>query len=149
MTEQLQFLSAYCADPGPRRALMALLAAVHGPDLSEFDRLGFWDPEYRPYSFADGDRVVANFSVFPLPIRRAGRAVAAGGMSSVATLPADRGLFKWLLAERTPVSDRLAVCRHDGYFLHHCLANPAWRLAYLIDHDALVVSERRGPTVLC
>ena len=56
MTEQLRYLSAYCGEPGPRRALMALLLAVHGLDLSDFDRLGFRDPEYRPYSFADGDR---------------------------------------------------------------------------------------------
>ncbi len=55
MSEQLRFLSAYCDDPGLRRGLMALLATVRDLDLSDFDRLGFWDSEYRPYSFAEGD----------------------------------------------------------------------------------------------
>jgi GNAT superfamily N-acetyltransferase len=95
----LEYRAAFQHDPAGRRAANENIMAVHELDLTRWDERIGWDPDYVPFAFFDGDRVVALTCIYVLDmiVRREWRRVAQ--VSSVATLPEYR--MRGLNAELT------------------------------------------------
>jgi hypothetical protein len=90
----LHFDHSYCENLLKRRALIALFETVFGISsdfLLRFYERGYWDPTYRPFSFFEGNKVVANVSMFDMPLVINGQDVKAAGIQSVMTHPPYRG----------------------------------------------------------
>jgi len=90
----LHFDHSYCDNPLKREALIVLFETVFGISsdfLLRFYERGYWDPTYRPFSFFEGDMVVANVSMFDMPLVINGMNVKAAGIQSVMTHPSYRG----------------------------------------------------------
>ena len=112
----LSFRSRYWDDHPARDAFERFLVAIHGLDLTEWKRRGFWDrDDYLPFSLFDGDRVVASLCVYSMDMVIDGMPRRLGQLSGVGTAPGlrRRGLNRWLtrraVAELGPI--------HDGFFL--------------------------------
>ena len=103
-----EFRSGYTEDASGRAAIKRLLREQFALELDEFEARGFWDPGYLPFSYFEGDRVVSNVSLFPMPLMVAGRTVAAAGIQSVATVPEyrGRGLIRELMERVLEYADR-------------------------------------------
>jgi len=83
---------AYYNDPRYRRGLNEFARQVFGGlDFAPWNRLGYEFPEYTPFSFLDGDRVVANVSASLMNLTVAGRKITAIQIGTVASLPEFRG----------------------------------------------------------
>jgi GNAT superfamily N-acetyltransferase len=100
----LHFDHSYCDNHLKRKALIALFEMVFGISsdfLSCFYERGYWDPTYRPYSFFKGNKVVANVSMFDMPLVINGQNVKAAGIQSVMTYPSyqGKGLIRKLFVE--------------------------------------------------
>lgn len=90
----LEFVSRYSNDETTREHLYPLFEAVFEIPvdvLKDFHQRGFWDPTYRPYTLFDGERAVANASMFSMPLMIKGKQVQAAGIQSVMTHPEHRG----------------------------------------------------------
>jgi GNAT superfamily N-acetyltransferase len=95
---------SYIGDGSKRESLITLFQVVFGfsPDfLRAFYEKGYWDPSYRPFSYFDGQRAVANVSIFDMPLVINGKEVKAAGIQSVMTHPDYRrkGLIRRLFHE--------------------------------------------------
>jgi GNAT superfamily N-acetyltransferase len=114
--DDLRYRNRYWDDRPAREAFQRFLIEIHGLDLGEWERRGFWDREhYLPYSLFDGDRVVASLCVYSLDLRVDGERRRIGQFSGVGTAPGRRrqGLNRWL-TERA--IEELGPS-HDGFFL--------------------------------
>jgi GNAT superfamily N-acetyltransferase len=90
----LSFSHSYSFDNKKRNALIELFEPCFGipaAALQEYYEAGHWDPTYRPFSLFEGERVVANVSLFDFPVVINGRAVKAAGIQSVMVHPDKRG----------------------------------------------------------
>jgi GNAT superfamily N-acetyltransferase len=115
--EVLVFRSAYWDDPAARAAFKSFLIDIHGLDLSEWERCGYWDERYVPYSLFDGSgRVAASACLYSMDAVLGGRRCVLGQLSAMGTRPElrRRGLARRLL-ERA-MSDSAAE-GHAGTFL--------------------------------
>ncbi|WP_139488011.1 GNAT family N-acetyltransferase [Brevibacillus dissolubilis] len=91
----LNFFSKYSSDQDMRERLYPLFDAVFGIPvdvLRDFYARGFWNPSYQPYTLFDGERAVANASMFDMPLVINGTQIHAAGIQSVMTHPEYRGL---------------------------------------------------------
>lgn len=61
--EELIFLKDYKSDEKLRKSFNGLATKVFGIDFERWYQQGFWSNRYIPFSYADGDKVVANVSV--------------------------------------------------------------------------------------
>jgi GNAT superfamily N-acetyltransferase len=111
----LSLRTEYWGDPEARRAFREFLVRIHGLDLSEWESRGFWDPTYTPFSFFEGDRIVASVCVYSLAAVVDRRPVRLAQISGVGTLPEwrRRGLNRRL----TEAGLAWAGERHQGVFL--------------------------------
>ena len=109
------FRRAYWDDPRARAAYQAFLIDIHRLDLGPWEKHGFWDERYVPYSLFDGDRVVASVCLYDMDMVLAGRRCRLGQLSGVGTRPElrRRGLNRWL----TEQALRDTAGTHEGYFL--------------------------------
>lgn len=108
---KLTLSTGYCADATKRESLYPLFEKVfHIPaeTLRDYYARGFWNPTYRPYTFFDGSKAVANVSVFTLPLMIGGKLVEAAGIQSVMTHPRYRkqGLMRQLCERMLEDIDR-------------------------------------------
>lgn len=90
----LEFVSNYSPDDTRREQLYPLFERVFGISvdvLKDFYARGFWNPTYRPYTLFEGERAVANSSMFSMPLIVQGRLIQAAGIQSVMTDPDQRG----------------------------------------------------------
>ena len=104
----MEFIAGYCTNAEMRERLYLLFDEVFGISASllrDFYARGFWDETYRPYTFFEDNRAIANVSTFDLPLLARARNVSAAGIQSVMTHPAYRrqGLMKSLM--KTMLSD--------------------------------------------
>ncbi|WP_426980927.1 GNAT family N-acetyltransferase [Bacillus pseudomycoides] len=69
--------------------------------LQNFEANGFWDTTYKPFSYLQEGQVIANVSMFSLPMFVNGERIYAAGIQSVMTHPEYRrkGLMKQLLCK--------------------------------------------------
>ncbi|MDZ5610249.1 GNAT family N-acetyltransferase [Bacillus pseudomycoides] len=69
--------------------------------LQNFESNGFWDTTYKPFSYLQEGQVIANVSMFSLPMFVNGEQIHAAGIQSVMTHPEYRrkGLMKQLFCK--------------------------------------------------
>ena len=87
---RLTYRSHYFHDPEARAAFIRFLVEIHGLDLTPWDEEGLWDHDFVPFSFFEGDRVIASTCVYSLPMCVQKRECRVAQISSVGTLPAFR-----------------------------------------------------------
>jgi GNAT superfamily N-acetyltransferase len=102
--KRFYFTHSYSDNHAKRESLIALFDTVFGlsPEfLRRYYNNGYWDPSYNPFSFFDGEKAIANISVFEMPLVINGQFVKAAGIQSVMTHPEYRGkgLIRDLFAE--------------------------------------------------
>ena len=110
---------SYCEDywdaPELKEEYRRFLAGLFGLDLSLWDRLGFWDARYRPFSYFHGGTLVSNVCVYSLDMIVRGTRRRVAQISAVGTLPEfrRRGLSRQLLQTAVAWARR----DHDFFFL--------------------------------
>ncbi|CAM4389891.1 GNAT family N-acetyltransferase [Paenibacillus typhae] len=85
--QHLQFVTDYKKEDQLRTSFFALAADTFGLELESWYQEGFWDGRYIPFSYADGDRIVANVSVNLLDLVIDGNTVQAIQLGTVMTHP--------------------------------------------------------------
>ena len=105
----LEYREHYWDDPRSRAEFLRFTREMHSLDLTRWGEHGFWDDAFQPYSFFDGDRMVANVCVYRLPMVVHGKRQVVPQVSTVATDPAYR--LRGLSRELT---DRALACGRDG-----------------------------------
>ena len=101
------FRTAYWHDLEARRAFKRFILEIHGADFDEWDS-GYWDDDYRPYSYFEDGRVVASMCIYTMPAMVNGEACRVAQVSGVGTLPGyrlrglNRKLHEIALAEAMP-----------------------------------------------
>lgn len=80
--------------------------------LQNFESNGFWDATYKPFSYLQEGQVIANVSMFALPMFIKGEQIYAAGIQSVMTHPKyrRRGLMKQLLGKVLQEIDKQYEC---------------------------------------
>lgn len=139
-----QLRSDYWADASARRAFKEFMGQVFGMDFDPWDAAGYWDNEYRPFSFFSADgRVVANACLYSTRLVIAGRRVRVGQISSMAVLPELRrqGLGRQL-AEAA-----LRWASDHGHEFFMLFAPRGSLLHYIPSLDVAVQFRRRDGTV--
>ena len=83
----LSLRTGYWDDLAARGAFKEFLVTIHGLDLSEWESAGYWDYDYRPFSFFDGGQVVSSVCVYSLEAVIDGEPARVAQISGVGTLP--------------------------------------------------------------
>ncbi len=115
MNNDLIFREAYWSNKARRLAFKRFLSQVFGLDLSLWESWGFWDDNYRPFSFFDGEKVVANVCVYTMDMVIAGERKLVAQISAVGTVPEyrRRGLAMELMQKALAWADE----RYDLAYL--------------------------------
>lgn len=113
---ELTFRRLYWDDAEARAAFQAFIREIHNLDFNLWERKGFWDERYTPFTLFDGPRVVSSVCLYSMDMVVEGRRRRLGQISGVGTLPEHRrrGLNRRLTDEA------LAWARetgHDAFFL--------------------------------
>ena len=106
--------TAYWRDIAAREAFKDFIHEIHGVDFDEWDS-GYWDDDYRPYSYFEDGRVVASMCIYTMPAIVHGEACRVAQVSGVGTLPAHR--LKGLNRELHAVALAEALPGHRFVFL--------------------------------
>ena len=111
----LKLRTHYWDDSDAKAAFKQFILKIHGLDFSEWDSSGYWDHAYTPFSFFDGDTVVASVCVYLLKAVLNGENTRVAQISGVGTLPEwrRRGLNRQL----TDIGLAWAQGKHQGVFL--------------------------------
>lgn len=111
----LTFRENYWDTPGLKAEYNRFLSQLFGLDLTRWDQAGFWDNNYRPFSFFDNDRLVANVCVYAMDMIVQGVRCRAAQISAVGTVPEYRrqGLSTQLIHRALD----WARPAHDFFFL--------------------------------
>jgi GNAT superfamily N-acetyltransferase len=125
----LALRTEYWDDLKAREAFKRFVLEIHGLDFSEWESAGYWDDAYTPFSFFDGDTVIASVCIYLLDAVIEGEATRLAQVSGVGTLPDWRrqGLNRRL----TDIGLDWALGKHAGVFL-------------FADDDAIPFYERCG-----
>jgi GNAT superfamily N-acetyltransferase len=127
---ELVFREAYWGDMAARRAFQRFLVEIHGLDLHDWEAAGYWDDDYRPFSYFDGQgRVVSSVCCYSLETVLRGSRSRAAQISGVGTAPERRRLG--LNRELTERALEWARRDHEFVFLFS-------------DQDAVPFYERCG-----
>ena len=121
--------TAYWQDLPARRAFQDFIRDIFGLDFTRWDKAGYWDDDYSPYSFFRDDRVVASLCIYDMPARVNGEACKVAQVSGVGTLAEYRkqGLNRRLHEIALPK----ALAEHRFVFLY-------------ADDDAVPFYQQRG-----
>ena len=111
----LTYSDDYWDNPESKRAFLDFLIRIHNLDLSLWDRMGYWDNKYRPFSFFDGNTVVASTCLYSMDMTIRGERRLVAQISSVGTLPGYRR--RGLNLELTRKALKWAEATHDFFFL--------------------------------
>ena len=111
----LTMKSEYWDDPLARQAFKNFMIEIHDLDFTEWESAGFWDYAYTPFSYFEGDLVVASVCIYILDAVIEGKETHLAQISGVGTLPRWRrqGLNR-LLTDRAL---EWAQGKHEGIFL--------------------------------
>ena len=111
----LKLRTHYWDDPDAKAAFKQFILKIHGLDFSEWDSFGYWDHAYTPFSFFDGDTVVASVCVYLLDAVLNGENTRVAQISGLGTLPQwrRRGLSRQL----TDIGLCSVQGKHQGVFL--------------------------------
>jgi len=83
----LTYRENYWDQLAEKQEFIRFLNDIHGLDLSRWDRFGYWDNKYRPFSYFDGSRLVASACVYSMKMTVGGRQCRVAQISGVGTLP--------------------------------------------------------------
>lgn len=115
----LTFKTAYWDDAAATAAFSAFMIEIHQLDFTEWTQLGYWDNAYTPFSYFEGDRVVANVCIYLLDSVLHGKETRLVQISGVGTDAAWRR--KGLSRKLTKLGLEWAAGNHEGIFF---FANP-------------------------
>ncbi|MCM3666792.1 GNAT family N-acetyltransferase [Mesobacillus subterraneus] len=95
----MKLISNYRDNELLRSSFIQLAADIFGLDFKNWHKKGYWGERYVPYSFAEGDRIVANVSVNRLEIIMDGKSYRGLQIGTVMTHPdyRNRGLSASLM----------------------------------------------------
>jgi len=82
--------SAYWEDRRAKDAFLRFLREIHGLDLGEWAARGFWDADFRPFSYFEGEEIVSSLCVYSLVAVVDGADARIAQFSSVGTAPRRR-----------------------------------------------------------
>ncbi len=113
--QHLTLRTAYWDDAAARAAFKRFILEIFSLDFALWERHGYWDDAYCPFSYFSGEQIVASLCVYALEALVAGKPVRLAQISAVGTLPEwrRRGLCRQLTELALP---RTAP-RPDGIFL--------------------------------
>jgi GNAT superfamily N-acetyltransferase len=154
--------TAYWHDRAARKAFKDFILTIHQIDFEDWDRMGYWDDDYSPYSYFVGDRVVASACIYTMPGIVNGEACKVAQVSGVGTLPEyrkrglNRRLHEIALAKALP-GHRFAFLFSDEDaigFYRKCGFSPVSAHAAVVPLPAIAQSpdarklDTRDPAVL-
>lgn len=115
MVKNYKFVKAYQEMEGIRKSFNRLAQSTFHLDFEDWYQNGYWKDKYIPYSFLDGDQVIANVSVSPMKFLHNGEVRNYIQLGTVMTSKSYRnqGLIRKLIHEIE--SDYRG--KADGYFL--------------------------------
>jgi len=111
-----QLRTAYWHDPAARRRFQQFILQIHGLDFARWEQAGYWDDDYSPWSFFEGDRLLASVCIYTMPAVVQGQACQVAQVSGVGTQPDLRrqGLNRRLHQQALPA----ALQAHRFAFLY-------------------------------
>jgi predicted N-acetyltransferase YhbS len=83
----MKLVSHYRENNTLRKSFMKLAFDIFGLDFASWREQGYWGDRYIPFSFADGDRIIANVSVNNLDLIIEGKSYKALQIGTVMTHP--------------------------------------------------------------
>lgn len=111
----LAYRENYWDSPTLKKAFMSFMLRIFGLDLSLWDESGFWDVNYRPFSYFNGNLLVANVCVYSMDMVIRRKRCRVAQISAVGTIPEYRR--KGLGAKLTRTALEWARDRHEFFFL--------------------------------
>jgi ribosomal protein S18 acetylase RimI-like enzyme len=114
--DDLHLRQGYQGDHDATAAFKAFLIEIHGLDLTSWEEKGYWNDDYRSFSFFDRKgQVVSSVNVYSLDLLVEGELRRGAQISGVGTLPEYRrqGLNRRL----TEIALEWIAPRHDFVFL--------------------------------
>lgn len=111
----LSYRENYWNSPALKAEFIRFLVRIHGLDLSRWGELGFWDNKYRPFSYFDGNSLVANVCLYSMDMTVRGKRRLGAQISAVGTLPEYRR--RGLSTQLTERAMDWARPDHDFFFL--------------------------------
>ena len=115
MEKNYRFIKAYQDEETVRKSFNQLAQSVFDLDFEDWYEHGYWKNKYIPYSFLDGDQVIANVSVSPMKFMHNGVVRNYIQLGTVMTRESYRnqGLIRMLIKKIE--SDYMD--KADGWFL--------------------------------
>ncbi len=111
----LTFKENYWESRELRVKFTSFLNSIHAVDLSLWDQMGFWDNLYRPFSYFDGNSLVANVCLYSMEMTIQGKRCLVAQISGVGTLPEYRR--QGLSFDLTQKAMDWARNNHDLFYL--------------------------------
>ncbi len=111
----LTFRENYWDDPEAKSSFIDFLNHIHRLDLTLWDRMGFWDYKYRPFSFFDGKSIASSLCVYSMDMIVNGQRRTVAQISGVGTTEEYRR--KGLSLTLTEKAIRWASSNHDFFYL--------------------------------
>jgi len=105
----------YWDQPILKKQFIDFLIRIHRLDLSLWDRFGYWDTKYRPFSFFKDNLLVSSLCVYSMDMTVQGKRCLAAQISGVGTLPEFRRQGLNLKLIRKAIE--WAAPNHDFFFL--------------------------------
>lgn len=111
----LTYREDYWGDTASKAEFIRFLKDIFNLDLTFWNRAGFWDEQYRPFSFFDGPTLAANVCVYSMKMSIAGQDCRVAQISAVGTKPEYRR--RGLSRDLTEKAIAWARDQHDFFFL--------------------------------
>ncbi len=138
----------YWDDTNALAAFKKFILKIHDLDFSDWESGGFWDHSYTPFSFFDGDTVVASVCIYMLDAVVIGDKTRLAQISGVGTLPEWRR--KGLNRQLTDIGLDWARGKHEGVFLFSTIdAVPYYKKCGFEPIDEFVETIEITPVLNC
>jgi len=115
MILNLQFRGNYWSNSNLKNEFIRFLNQTFGLDLSLWDRKGFWDNCYRPFSYFSGDTLVSNVCIYSMDMTIKGMKCSVAQVSAVGTIPEYRR--KGLSQQLMQTAINWAKDKHEFFYL--------------------------------
>jgi GNAT superfamily N-acetyltransferase len=111
----VELKTQYWDRPDEKTAFKEFMIQIFGLDFDRWDKAGFWDPSYTPFSYFEQGRVISSVCGYILDATIGGKKTSMLQFSGVGTLPEWRR--KGLNRKLTEKVLKWAVGRQEGIFL--------------------------------
>lgn len=110
-----RFETNYWDDKSKKLAGIHFINFIHKLDLSLWDKLGYWDNNYRPFSLFHHDKIISHVCLYTMDMIVKGKRCSVAQISAVGTHPDYRR--QGLNFQLTQKVLEWATPKHDFYFL--------------------------------